>query len=89
MSYVCYTKGMNKRGGVSTLNKLDNLRPVVITMLINEGRLDDSDSAVCELCLEWATPYEIHHTKYDGATYYDLLVVCRSCNRLEENSYLA
>lgn len=30
----------------------------------------------------------IHHTKYDGATIYDLLIVCRSCNTLPENQLL-
>lgn len=79
---------MNKRGGVAKDYQLGHLRPYIVNMMIDEGRLDGSDSAICELCLEWATPYEIHHTKYEGATYKDLQVVCRSCNRKEENCYL-
>jgi len=30
--------------------------------------------------------YEIHHTKYDAATYYDLCIVCRSCNQVRERA---
>jgi hypothetical protein len=28
---------------------------------------------------------QIHHTKYDGATIYDLMYVCQHCNVLGEN----
>lgn len=79
---------MNKRGGKAAVNQLSHLRPYIIQMMINEGRLDETKNAICELCLELAVPYEIHHTKYDNATYYDLLVVCRSCNRKKDNCYL-
>jgi hypothetical protein len=44
----------------------------------------------CELCPA-AIPegeYEIHHTKYEGATYFDLWIVCRTCNRNSENCLL-
>lgn len=33
--------------------------------------------------------YEIHHTKYEGATIYDLQIVCRKCNAAYENRRLA
>lgn len=69
----------------SSANNLDQLRPYIVALMQQQGRLDSSHSAVSELCHEWATPYELHHTRYEGATYYDLLVVCRSCNRIEEN----
>lgn len=68
---------------------LGNLKPLIIALMTEEGRLDGSDSAICEQCLEYATPYEIHHTKYKDATYYDLQVVCRSCNRIAANVGLA
>lgn len=64
-------------------NKLDNLRPYVIVLMENEDR----DFTVCELCAQDipVNQYEIHHTKYAEATYYDLRIVCRSCNRIGEN----
>ncbi len=34
----------------------------------------------CEQCGVTDKKLDIHHTKYDGATVYDLQLVCRSCN---------
>lgn len=72
---------------VSEVNTLDNLYPYVIALMEQEGR----DFFICELC-DTDIPegeFEIHHTKYEGATYYDLRIVCRRCNRLPENRLLA
>jgi len=68
---------------VSTLNKLDNLYRIIIAMMEEEGR----DFSTCELCKQPILNgnFELHHTKYEGATYYDLLIVCRRCNHLPEN----
>lgn len=43
----------------------------------------------CELCGVTDKKLDIHHTKYDGATIYDLQVVCHKCNTQEVNRYLA
>lgn len=43
---------------------------------------------ICEICGdELKKPY-IHHTKYDGATVYDLQIVCCSCNLKLPQLYL-
>jgi len=70
----------------SEVNVLGNLYPLVIAMMENEGR----DFSVCELCGTDIADgeFEIHHTKYEGATYYDLRISCRRCNRLPENCLL-
>ena len=56
---------------------LENLRPIVVECLSRLGK----DPFVCDVC-EASQPKkcDIHHTKYDGATIYDLQYVCRSCN---------
>lgn len=72
--------------GKSADNLLCNIRPYVLALMRQEGR----DFTTCELCSN-AIPkgrYDIHHTKYDGATYKDLRIVCRSCNTLKENKLL-
>lgn len=68
----------------SKLYNLSHLRPYVVALMEQEGRINPLET-ICELCLEPANPYEIHHTRYEEATYYDLLVVCLSCNRLNEH----
>ena len=68
----------------SKLHHLRQLRPLIEAMMESEGRINGNDT-LCELCEGIAMPFEIHHTKYEGATYYDLRVVCRSCNRITEN----
>lgn len=61
------------------------MREIVLTMMRKEGR----DFTRCQLCPARITGApDIHHTKYDGATYYDLLLVCRKCNSASENRYL-
>jgi hypothetical protein len=42
------------------------------------------DPNLCELCGK-AGKMDIHHTKYDGATLYDLVFACRRCNTQTEN----
>lgn len=78
-----YNRGMTN----SVKHHLRGVRPYVIALMQAEGR----DFSVCEQCLE-AIPngkYDIHHTKYEGATYYDLEIVCRSCNLKAKNMGLA
>lgn len=66
---------------------LGQLRPYIIALMEYEGR----DFSKCEYCSKYIpnNRYEIHHTKYDGATYYDLMIVCASCNRIPVNVGLA
>ena len=68
-------------------NKLsDVLRDIVIQLMRQEGR----DFTRCELCGEPipAGQWNLHHTKYEGATYQDLRIVCRACNVSRANRYL-
>ena len=70
----------------STVHHLSQLRPYIIALM----RQDKRNFRACELCAKPTKGnYEIHHTKYEGATYKDLLIVCRSCNRIGENVGLA
>jgi len=46
------------------------------------------DRSMCQLCGHRGIT-ELHHTKYDGCTLYDIRIVCRSCNRLSVNCGLA
>ena len=45
------------------------------------------DPNLCELCGRVGR-MDIHHTKYEGATLYDLIFACRSCNLQTENKGL-
>jgi hypothetical protein len=73
--------------GLSVENQLSHIRPYVIAMMKAEGR----DFGRCELGGEPIPPgkFDIHHTKYEGATYADLRIVCRSCNHRPENVLLS
>lgn len=81
LSLICYTESMSN----SSDYKLNNLRPYIVALMTDEGRI--TDQSICEYCLELIpdNKWEIHHTKYQGATYQDLLLICRSCNRIGEN----
>jgi Pyruvate/2-oxoacid:ferredoxin oxidoreductase delta subunit len=74
MEYV-----LEEKNGQAKYNMLGALRPIVIAMMESEGR----DFNRCELCGNFIpdNEFEIHHDKYEGATYYDLRIVCMGCNR--------
>lgn len=59
--------------------------PYVIEALTRLGK----DRYTCEICLE-PVPKGciVHHTKYEGATVYDLMYVCGSCNLSRANKGL-
>jgi hypothetical protein len=60
--------------------------PLVVESLKRAGKKFDR----CELCgkhLE-KDEFELHHTKYEGASIYDLKVVCHKCNTQPENKGL-
>lgn len=75
---------------MSRIDALDNttsyLRWIIRAMMKQEGR----DFTQCELCPAKIPQgkHNIHHTKYEGATYYDLRIVCAKCNNAPENRYL-
>lgn len=62
------------------------MRIIVTAKLKQDGR----DFTQCELCPAKIPPgkHQLHHTKYDGATYVDIKIVCRSCNNKAENKLL-
>jgi hypothetical protein len=73
--------------GLSKDNQLGNLRVIIIALMIEQGR----DFNTCELC-HCDIPkgkHDIHHTKYEQATFYDLMIVCRRCNTAALNRYLS
>ena len=71
------------KDGKAKYNMIENLRPYILYLMRQEGR----DFTKCELCPATIPEgkYEIHHTKYEGATYYDLRIVCRRCNKAPIN----
>lgn len=46
------------------------------------------DLKTCEQCGITDKKLDIHHTKYDGATVYDLQLLCHKCNTQPANRYL-
>ena len=63
------------------------LRWVILAMMRREGR----DFGHCELCHDPIPEgrHQIHHEKYEGATYKDLRIVDAKCNQKAENKLLA
>lgn len=59
------------------------LRPYIYECFRRMGKRLDK----CEQCGVTDKKLDIHHTKYDGATVYDLQLVCRSCNLSAPNLY--
>jgi hypothetical protein len=66
----------------STDYLLKQMRPYVEECLRRLGK----DPFLCETCEEYQLKKcDIHHTRYEGATIYDLAYACRSCNRARAN----
>lgn len=63
----------------------EQLRPYILECF----KLMGKDMNTCEQCGITDIPLDIHHTKYDGATVYDLQLICRSCNLSKRNRLLA
>lgn len=63
------------------------MKDYVVLLMEQDGRNFDK----CEQCFINIPKgkYQIHHTKYEGATYYDLQIVCNNCNHKSENIGLA
>ena len=63
----------------------ETLRPYIMECFRRRG----VSFKVCGLCGITDKKLDIHHTKYDNATVYDLLLVCRSCNLSAGQLHLA
>ena len=66
--------------------KTDNLvygvdRQLIVGCLEKLGK----DFDKCEMCGQKLTKFCLHHDKYEGATIYDLMIVCNSCNQKADN----
>lgn len=74
------------RKGKSLDFQLGHLREIVIELLRQQHRLFDK----CEICNDPIPKgkFDLHHTKYEGATINDLLIVCRACNVSQQNKFL-
>lgn len=73
------------KSGNSFFNNLGSIRKYVIALMVKQGR----DLTTCELCGSPITKRILfHHEKYEGATFYDLKIVCDSCNQKSENKLL-
>lgn len=72
------------RDEFSTLTR--DMKALIHAMMKREGR----DFAYCEVGNHAITngKFDLHHTKYEGATYYDLQISCRKCNLQAENKLL-
>lgn len=71
--------------GNSVPNQLSNLRPIIIAMMKREGR----SLKVCEVGNHPIKGrFELHHTRYESATYKDLRIACSKCNHAPENVLL-
>lgn len=62
-------------------------RHLVWQLMVTELGLDPNTCQFCEV--EVPHGCDIHHTKYEGATIFDLRFVCRRCNLQPENMGLA
>lgn len=84
--YVNKKLGPRRTGNSSIANWISpSFKPYAVEGLKRLGK----DPRTCELCLEFVRGgCIIHHTKYEGATLYDLMYICTSCNLSRENKGL-
>jgi hypothetical protein len=61
-------------------------RDIVIYTLKRMGR----DFTKCEWCGKPLKDgkFQLHHTKYEGATVDDLMIICQQCNLIPQNRFL-
>ncbi|MEW1951073.1 hypothetical protein AB0280_17700 [Pseudarthrobacter sp902506025] len=84
--YVVKKLGASRKGGVSRENWI---RPSFMVYVVEALERLGKDRYTCELCLEHVPQgCVVHHTKYEGATIYDLMYICYSCNLSRENKGL-
>lgn len=80
--------GMKRQKPIARANRVHStLREVVLAMMEREGK----DFSYCELGRHRIKDgrFDLHHTKYEGATYYDLQIACRKHNTAQENRFLS
>lgn len=67
----------------------DTLHQTLILIIRQLFEMEGHDIHVCQQCgKRQDLPCVIHHTKYQGATFNDLRLVCYGCNNLSENQHL-
>lgn len=72
--------------GQNVYHSLQHIRKYIVALAIRDGR----DLHTCEICRNPIKGTAVfHHTKYEGATYYDLKIACTRCNTQKENQLLA
>jgi AraC-like DNA-binding protein len=78
--------GPSRGTGNSADHALKQIRHIVVGILQSQGR----NFTRCEICGESIPEgkFDLHHTKYDGATLDDLQIVCRACNLSRINMFL-
>lgn len=80
--YLRKKLGPSPAGANGAENAIRNLRPYIDECMRRLGK----DPYFCEVCEErQERKCIIHHTKYDGATVYDLVYACTSCNNSRGN----
>lgn len=86
-NYATKKLGPARQGKNSASNLIDaTFMPYVEFCLAKLGK----NKFACELCLDRVPAgCVVHHTKYEGATVYDLMYICQSCNCARENVGLA
>lgn len=61
-------------------------RSIVFQLLVDRGL----DPHLCGICgIKQLKVCDMHHTKYDGATIYDVIFACHACNVAREQKGLA
>lgn len=81
-------KEINESKGKAEIMQLSPImRKYVVGLMTHHGR----DLTKCEECSEPIAKgkFEIHHTKYEGAAYKDLRIVCKKCNVKTSNRLLS
>lgn len=72
--------------GQNSYYSLNHIRKYIVALAIRDGR----DLGTCEMCGSSTNDKPVfHHTKYEGATYYDLKIACTRCNTQKENQLLS
>lgn len=76
-----YNSGMQTRSKTHGFDRY--FRKIIVALMEQHGR----DFTQCELCPAKIPEgkFDIHHTKYEGATFWDLRIVCKKCNHAPQN----
>lgn len=85
--YVTKKLGPAPKGNLSKENAI---QPAFMPYVVEALRRLGKNPYICELCDD-PVPKGciVHHTKYEGATVYDLMYICTSCNLSRANKGLS